>query len=261
MTFLTAQDQHKLNIITNFGKSKLTPSELIIQSIQQYHADKLTLSDQAIENAYFDINVTISHNLGHNPELAIAARMAMDSPVALERLLERYPSVKHYELITTPKHKGFLGMALGPYTPYTTQLCVNFLKYLYVLVDSLPANKSNTFVATHGIPASYSRIRELAIANKVPALLGITIPASSQHQVFQLFSTAYVGIPELIEEFSLATEPKLLEFYAAHKERSGSDRIFNLFTVRDCPHCYGTKYLEVVMQDRYYSFYLSNRMF
>lgn len=263
MSYLSAVDRSKLNILEGYAPRKLTNTEVLINEIRLFD---WTYPDSDCPKAYAvgaerkeTLRTAIAYTLGDNPSLATLARAALDNGVARNELFDKYPYVKYFDLMHTKNHKGLLGCHLAGHDTHRVGACLSFLKDLYDIVVALPANKSNVFVSTTRTPP-YRDLRAIASNAKVPALYGVAVPQQQQHMVNEIFRNSQYLI-EIIQTFGLQGCDEMVEYYTNHRSCNETFRVFNMFEVVDCPHVLGAQYLQVILRDRYYSFYIKRNFF
>lgn len=261
--YLSQQDKVKVNILEGYAPRKLTNVEVLINEIRLFD---WTYPDSDCPKTYKAgaerkemLRTAIAYTLGDNPSLATLARAALDNGVARNELFDKYPYVKYFDLMNAKNHKGLLGCHLAGHDTHRVMGCITFLKDLYDIVVALPANKSNVFISTNRTPM-YRELRAIAVNSKVPALFGMAIPAPLQQQVYELLRVNTYTL-EIIQTFGLHCIDEMMDYYKNHPSSKEAFRVFNMFEVVDCPYVQDAKYLQVIMNDRYYSFYVKRNQF
>ncbi|MNQ09549.1 hypothetical protein D3C85_223660 [compost metagenome] len=261
--YLSQQDKVKVNILEGYAPRKLTNVEVIINEIRLFD---WTYPDSDCPKAYRAgaerkevLRSAISYTLGDNPTLATLARAALEGQQARNDLFDKYPYVKHFDLMNAKYHKGLLGCHLAGIEEHRVRGAISFLKDLYDVVVALPANKSNVFISTNRTPM-YRELRAIATNSKVPALFGMAIPAPLQKQVYELLRINTYTL-DTIQTFNLHCVDEMMDYYKNHPSSKEAFRVFNMFEVVNCPYVQDAKYLQVIMNDRYYSFYVKRNQF
>lgn len=259
MTYLSSVDRIKLNIIEGYPLRALNEVELVIRHIQIFDFS-YTYSDSAKTLKWGDkrkdeLLTEIATFLGHNSSLADLARQALSDEKARTTLFAKYPYVQHFDLLNNRNHKGLLGCHLAGCSSYTVDSVDKFLKALYKIVIELPKNTTNTFVATNHTPAP-RLLRNVAINSKEKALFGVTVSKTVQDSIYNLFGDACKDYIQTAVQFGLHHQPEMIEYFKANLSTDGSGlKVFNLFQIEECSHSEG-HYLQVIMHDRHYSFYI-----
>lgn len=261
--YLSQQDKVKVNILEGYAPRKLTNVEVLINEIRLFD---WTYPDSDCPKTYKAgaerkevLRTAIAYTLGDNPSLATLARAALEGQQARNDLFDKYPYVKYFDLMNTKNHKGLLGCHLAGHEPYRVNSAINFLKNLYDIVVELPANKSNVFISTNRTPM-YRELRAIAVNSKVPALFGMAVAPHIQQRVYEVLRINTYTL-DIIQTFNLHCIEEMMDYYKNHPSSKEAFRVFNMFEVVDCPYVQDAKYLQVIMNDRYYSFYVKRNQF